>query len=55
MEHRVGGLEKSDGSGNVSYDPENHDHMTRLRHEKVDIIAKISCLQNRMVKRLENC
>ena len=40
MEHRVGGLEKSDGSGNVSYDPENHDHMTRLRHEKVDIIAK---------------
>ncbi len=39
MEHRVGGLEKSDGDGNVCYDPMNHDQMTRLRHDKVEIIA----------------
>ena len=39
MEHRVGGLEKSDGTGNVSYDPMNHDHMTHLRHDKVEVIA----------------
>src|SRR4029079_11993214 len=37
--HRVGGLEKEDGSGNVSYDPENHDTMTRIRAEKVARIA----------------
>ena len=29
LEHRIGGLEKADGSGNVSYDPDNHDHMVR--------------------------
>ena len=39
MEHRVGGLEKSEGDGNVCYDPMNHDQMTRLRHNKVEIIA----------------
>ncbi len=39
LEHRVGGLEKQDGSGNVSYDPENHDRMVRLRAEKVARIA----------------
>jgi 2-oxoglutarate ferredoxin oxidoreductase subunit alpha len=39
LEHRVGGLEKDDGSGNVSYDPQNHDHMVRLRAEKVARIA----------------
>ncbi|MBC8196741.1 MAG: 2-oxoacid:acceptor oxidoreductase subunit alpha [Candidatus Marinimicrobia bacterium] len=39
MEHRVGGLEKSDGDGNVCYDPMNHDQMTRLRHDKVEVIA----------------
>ncbi|MEL0147822.1 MAG: 2-oxoacid:acceptor oxidoreductase subunit alpha [Actinomycetota bacterium] len=38
-EHRIGGLEKADGSGNISYDPENHDHMVRLRQAKVDAIA----------------
>jgi 2-oxoglutarate ferredoxin oxidoreductase subunit alpha len=38
--HRVGGLEKEDGSGNVSYDAENHDRMTRIRAAKVDGIAK---------------
>ncbi|MDO5285426.1 MAG: 2-oxoacid:acceptor oxidoreductase subunit alpha [Actinomycetia bacterium] len=34
LEHRIGGLEKSD-SGNISYDPENHDRMVRLRRDKV--------------------
>ncbi len=38
--HRVGGLEKEDGSGNVNYDPENHEHMVRLRAEKVARIAR---------------
>tara|TARA_B100001029_G_C14943737_1_gene384697 strand:- start:200 stop:892 length:693 start_codon:yes stop_codon:yes gene_type:complete len=40
LEHRVGGLEKWDKSGNVSYDPENHQHMVNLRQKKVDVIAK---------------
>jgi 2-oxoglutarate ferredoxin oxidoreductase subunit alpha len=35
LEHRIGGLEKSDGTGNVSYDPDNHDRMVRLRASKV--------------------
>ncbi len=35
MEHRLGGLEKQYGTGNVSYDPENHERMCRLRAEKV--------------------
>ena len=39
LEHRIGGLEKEDATGNVSYDPENHDHMTRLRAQKVAGIA----------------
>lgn len=39
IEHRIGGLEKADGSGDVSYDPENHDRMVRLRQAKVDAIA----------------
>ncbi len=37
--HRVGGIEKEDGTGNISYDPENHDRMTRLRAAKVAGIA----------------
>jgi 2-oxoglutarate ferredoxin oxidoreductase subunit alpha len=40
LEHRIGGLEKADGSGNISYDPDNHDRMVRLRQAKVDAIAK---------------
>jgi 2-oxoglutarate ferredoxin oxidoreductase subunit alpha len=36
LQHRIGGLEKADGSGNISYDPDNHDRMTRLRQAKVD-------------------
>src|SRR3712207_9294697 len=36
---RIGGLEKADRTGNISYDPANHDLMTRLRQAKVDGIA----------------
>ena len=39
LEHRVGGIEKADVTGNISYDPDNHDHMTRLRQAKIDGIA----------------
>jgi len=39
LEHRIGGLEHADGTGNISYDPENHDLMTRLRAEKIARIA----------------
>jgi len=38
-EHRLGGLEKEDGSGNVSYDVANHEKMVRLRAEKVERVA----------------
>ena len=40
LEHRVGGLEKEDVTGNVSYDPDNHDRMVRLRAQKVAGIAQ---------------
>jgi 2-oxoglutarate ferredoxin oxidoreductase subunit alpha len=39
LEHRIGGLEKEDGSGNVSYDPLNHEKMIHLRAEKIERIA----------------
>ena len=39
LEHRIGGIEKADGTGNISYDPDNHDLMTRLRAQKVAGIA----------------
>lgn len=39
LEHRVGGLEKEDISGNVSYDPENHEHMVLTRERKIKLIA----------------
>jgi 2-oxoglutarate/2-oxoacid ferredoxin oxidoreductase subunit alpha len=39
LEHRIGGLEKADGSGNVSYDPANHEKMVRLRAAKIAGIA----------------
>jgi 2-oxoglutarate ferredoxin oxidoreductase subunit alpha len=39
LEHRIGGLEKADGHGNISYDPDNHDLMVRTRQAKVDRIA----------------
>jgi 2-oxoglutarate ferredoxin oxidoreductase subunit alpha len=38
--HRVGGIEKEDGSGNISYEPENHERMVHLRADKVAGIAK---------------
>ncbi|MBX2797007.1 MAG: 2-oxoacid:acceptor oxidoreductase subunit alpha [Myxococcales bacterium] len=40
LEHRIGGLEKADGSGNVSYDPDNHQRMCEMRAEKVQRIAE---------------
>jgi 2-oxoglutarate ferredoxin oxidoreductase subunit alpha len=39
LEHRIGGLEKADITGNVNYDPLNHEKMTRLRNEKIERIA----------------
>jgi 2-oxoglutarate ferredoxin oxidoreductase subunit alpha len=39
LEHRIGGLEKGDGHGNISYDPANHDLMVRTRQAKIDRIA----------------
>jgi len=35
LEHRIGGIEKADGTGNVSYDPDNHEHMVHIRAQKV--------------------
>jgi 2-oxoglutarate ferredoxin oxidoreductase subunit alpha len=39
LEHRIGGIEKHDGSGEISYDPANHDFMVRTRAAKVDGVA----------------
>jgi 2-oxoglutarate ferredoxin oxidoreductase subunit alpha len=39
LEHRIGGLEKEDITGNVSYDPENHQKMVKIRASKIDNIA----------------
>jgi 2-oxoglutarate/2-oxoacid ferredoxin oxidoreductase subunit alpha len=39
--HRVGGLEKEDGTGNISYDPDNHQHMVNTRAQKVANAAKL--------------
>jgi 2-oxoglutarate/2-oxoacid ferredoxin oxidoreductase subunit alpha len=39
LQHRLGGLEKADRTGNISYDPANHDFMTRTRQAKIDGIA----------------
>ncbi|HEV7193272.1 MAG TPA: 2-oxoacid:acceptor oxidoreductase subunit alpha [Jatrophihabitantaceae bacterium] len=39
LEHRVGGIEKADKTGNISYDPDNHDFMVRTRQAKIDGIA----------------
>ncbi|MDQ0930320.1 2-oxoacid:acceptor oxidoreductase subunit alpha [Streptomyces turgidiscabies] len=36
LEHRIGGIEKQDGTGNISYDPANHDLMVRTRQSKID-------------------
>jgi 2-oxoglutarate ferredoxin oxidoreductase subunit alpha len=45
LEHRIGGLEKQDITGNVSYDPDNHQHMIYTRQAKVDKIADYIPLQ----------
>src|SRR6202034_3154593 len=36
LEHRIGGIEKADGAGTISYDPDNHERMVRLRQAKID-------------------
>ena len=49
LEHRIGGLEKQDITGNVNYEPDNHEHMVKTRQAKVDLISnyipeqKIEC------------
>ena len=45
LEHRIGGLEKQNETGNVSYDPENHELMTKLRAQKINQIADFIPLQ----------
>ncbi len=45
LEHRIGGLEKEDVTGNVSYDADNHQHMVKTRQAKVDNIAHFIPLQ----------
>jgi len=45
LEHRIGGLEKENITGNISYDPENHEAMVKLREEKVERIADYIPLQ----------
>ena len=42
LEHRIGGIEKADRTGNISYDPDNHDFMVRTRQAKVDGIAAVA-------------
>lgn len=46
LEHRVGGIEKENETGNISYDPENHELMVKLRQAKVDKIADYIPLQS---------
>jgi 2-oxoglutarate ferredoxin oxidoreductase subunit alpha len=45
LEHRVGGIEKEDITGNISYDPDNHEHMVKTRAQKVENIADTIPLQ----------
>ncbi len=45
LEHRIGGLEKQDETGNISYDPENHQTMVKLRADKINRIADFIPLQ----------
>ncbi|MBS4042415.1 MAG: 2-oxoacid:acceptor oxidoreductase subunit alpha [Chitinophagaceae bacterium] len=45
LEHRIGGLEKEDITGNISYDSDNHQHMVKIRQAKVDKIADYIPLQ----------
>jgi 2-oxoglutarate ferredoxin oxidoreductase subunit alpha len=45
LEHRIGGIEKENETGNISYDPENHELMVKIRQQKVDNIANYIPLQ----------
>lgn len=45
LEHRVGGIEKENETGNISYDPQNHEFMVKIRQAKVDKIAEYIPLQ----------
>jgi len=45
LEHRIGGLEKEDETGNVSYEPENHERMVKIREKKIQNISKKIPLQ----------
>ncbi len=45
LEHRIGGLEKQDVTGNINYEPENHQHMVNIRQAKVDKVADYIPLQ----------
>ncbi len=45
LEHRLGGIEKENETGNISYDPQNHELMVKIRQEKVDKIADFIPLQ----------
>ncbi|MBC8173075.1 MAG: 2-oxoacid:acceptor oxidoreductase subunit alpha [Chitinophagales bacterium] len=45
LEHRIGGLEKQNITGNISYDPENHEAMVKLREQKIEYIADYIPLQ----------
>jgi len=45
LEHRIGGIEKEDITGNISYDPDNHQHMVKTREAKVEMIADYIPLQ----------
>jgi 2-oxoglutarate ferredoxin oxidoreductase subunit alpha len=40
LEHRIGGIEKADGTGNINYEAANHEYMIRIRQAKVDRIAE---------------
>lgn len=46
LEHRIGGLEKQNITGNISYEPENHEFMVKLREEKVEFVAEYIPLQS---------
>ncbi|MBL7882571.1 MAG: 2-oxoacid:acceptor oxidoreductase subunit alpha [Bacteroidia bacterium] len=45
LEHRVGGIEKENETGNISYDPDNHEFMVKIRQQKIDNIANYIPLQ----------
>src|SRR5262249_55335140 len=46
LQHRIGGIEKRDGTGNIDYAPSNHQHMTNVRKQKVANIAQTIPLQD---------